>query len=161
MVPSYPCPICGEVHVEIPRVIAEYPDAYRALSEDEREVRATLTSDTCVIDHEEFFIRALIALPITGTGAALQFDVWLTQSRTSFLRYVESLGEEAHDAVGQLATTLGCYQRPTLMMSAVARFRGQRQRPVLALDSIDHPLANDQRDGITLARAWELLHHFG
>jgi hypothetical protein len=42
----------------------------------------------------------------------------------------------------------------------MAHFRGDGLRPRIELEPADHPLAVDQRDGITLAKAWEVVHFY-
>jgi hypothetical protein len=42
----------------------------------------------------------------------------------------------------------------------MAHFRGKGIRPYIEVEPTTHPLALDQQNGITLNRAWELIHHY-
>ena len=44
----------------------------------------------------------------------------------------------------------------TLSLKTMVRLRDQGERPLIELEPTDHPLAIEQRDGITPARAAEL-----
>jgi hypothetical protein len=43
----------------------------------------------------------------------------------------------------------------------MAHFRGGNLRPAIKFEHADHPFAIDQRKGITLPKAWEIVHHYG
>jgi hypothetical protein len=57
---SFRCSTCGELHDEIPHLGSDRPDRWWAVPEDERDRRIELTSDTCIIDGEEFFIQRTV-----------------------------------------------------------------------------------------------------
>jgi hypothetical protein len=66
------------------------------------------------------------------------------------------------NSLGWLSTDIHWYApHPTLRLKTMAHFRGNGLRPVIRLEpASDHPLAVDQRNGITLDRAWEIVHHY-
>jgi hypothetical protein len=45
-------------------------------------------------------------------------------------------------------------------MDARVHFRAGNQRPTIELEPTEHPLAVDQRTGITIERAWEIVHSY-
>jgi hypothetical protein len=40
----------------------------------------------------------------------------------------------------------------------MAHFLGNGKRPYIEIEPTDHPLALDQRNGISLDKAWEIVH---
>jgi hypothetical protein len=42
----------------------------------------------------------------------------------------------------------------------MAHFRSGGLRPQIELEPTDHPFAIDQRNGITLEKAWEIAHFY-
>ena len=80
------CSICGELHDEIPHLGSDRPDPWWAVPEDERDRRIQLTSDTCIIDGKEFFIRGVIEIPVHEHADPFGFGVWVSQKKENFLR---------------------------------------------------------------------------
>jgi hypothetical protein len=129
--------------------------------ESERAERVDLTSDTCIIDDENFFIRGVIEIPIRGSSESFGFNVWVSQKRENFITYVRNFeSSEIGPFFGWLSNSLSCYSPSTLSLKTMAHFRGGGLRPAIELEPTDHPLAVDQREGITLERAWELVHRY-
>ena len=85
----YRCTTCGEEHEGLPDLSFASPFHYGTVPEAERTKRATLTSDTCVIDGEDFFVRVCLPIPIRGTQAEFVWGVWVSLSKPNFHRYVE------------------------------------------------------------------------
>jgi hypothetical protein len=48
---------------------------------------------------------------------------------------------------------------PTIGYLLLAHFRRGGLRPTIGLEATDHSLAVDQRDGISLAKAWQIAHY--
>ena len=158
---SYRCTICGEAHDDLPDIASDRPVQWWDVAEEERSRRVLLTSDTCVIDDEHFFVRGVIEIPVHDHPQRFGFGVWVSQKRENFvtyLRHPESAG--IGPFFGWLCTRIAYYSEDTLLLKTVARFRGGGLRPAIDLEPSAHPLAVDQRDGITLARAWEIVHFY-
>lgn len=156
---EYRCHRCEIIHTGLPDIAADKPDPWWSVPEEEREHRIELTSDTCIIDGREFFIRGVIEIPILETEEVFGFGVWVSQHRENFFKYVENF----HSAgigpfFGWLCTRMACYQQDTWLLKTRAHFRGGKLRPLIELEPTDHPLAIDQRNGMTLDRAWEMVH---
>jgi hypothetical protein len=157
----YRCATCGELHDDLPDIGADRPDPYWGVPEGERAARVELTSETCVIDDEEFFIRGVIEIPVRDQAEPFGFGVWVSQKRENFLAYRDNpRSAEIGPFFGWLCTELACYRETTLHLKTMAHFRGGRRRPAIELEPTDHPLAVDQREGISLARAWEIVHEY-
>ncbi len=140
------------------------PDAWRALPEDERSDRGTIWTDTCVIDQSQFFIRGRILLPVIGQTAPFIWGLWARISQESFVRFgqfwdVEKRDHEPPFPAG-IANHVPVYPA-TLDLKCSVRMQNARRRPSFVLESPDHPLANEQRNGITLDRVKELASLLG
>jgi hypothetical protein len=59
---------------------------------------------------------------------------------------------------GWLVNHIHYYREETFLLRTRVHFRRGDQRPTIELEPTDHPLAVDQRTGISLARAWEIVH---
>jgi hypothetical protein len=119
-----------------------------------------------VIKNEHFFIRGLIRLPVLDADASYEWGVWVSLSRASFERASELWETEGREAeppyFGWLSTELPPYQPSTLNLKTSVQTQPVGLRPLVELEPTDHPLAVEQREGITLARVQEfaelLLH---
>jgi hypothetical protein len=157
---SYRCSICDEIHNDIPDLGSDRPDMWWGVPEEERDRRIVLTSDTCVIDDEECFIRGVIEIPVHDAPHPFGFGVWVSQKRENYLAYLESPDSaDIGPFFGWLCTRINYYPEETLYLKTMAHFRSGTLRPAILLEPTDHPLAIDQRNGITLEKAWEIVHH--
>jgi hypothetical protein len=158
---AYKCSICGETHEGLPDIGDDKPYYWYTLSPEERESRAQLTEDTCVIDDEDYFIRGVLLLPVHDYERDFGFGVWVSQKWENFERYLAIPdATEIGPFFGWLSSELTCYEQSTLSLKTMAHFSGGGKRPTIELEPTDHPLAVDQREGITLAKAWEIVHFY-
>jgi hypothetical protein len=157
---SFTCSRCGQVHEGLPLSFsADAPVHYYGVPEHERARRAELSSDQCVIDGEHFFVRGCLDIPIHGGGDVFRWGVWVSLSEKSFLRMSElweTLGRESEPPYfGWLSTRLPMYP-DTIELKTNVHTRPLGERPFIELEPTDHPLAIEQRSGISLARAREI-----
>lgn len=158
---SYRCVTCGKFHEDFPDLGIDKPDPWWEIAEEERGSRVELTSDTCIIDGEHHFIRGVIAIPVHEQPEPFGFGVWASQKRENYFEYVKHPDSaDIGPFFGWLCTRLACYAEDTLHLKTMARFRGGGLRPSIELEPTDHPLAVDQREGISLSKAWEIVHHY-
>ena len=125
----------------------------------ERERRVFLTSDFCVLDHEFFFIRCQLILKVHGTGEDFAWGIWSSLSKENFLRYEKSYDDDMSDwdpMFGYLSNQLAGYP-DTLNLKLSVQTRALGLRPAVQLEPTDHPLAADQRDGMTLEKLLEIV----
>ena len=90
---AFRCRTCSKLHKGIPSFGWEYPLQYLDVSEDQRARRCLLTSDTCVIDGEAFFVRACLEVPVIGDEQPFSWGVWTSLSEKNF-RHVEELYDQ-------------------------------------------------------------------
>jgi hypothetical protein len=87
---SYRCSTCGELHTDLPHVGMDKPDYYWTVPEEERAARTEVTSDTCIIDDQDFFIRGVIEIPVHDYSEVFGFGAWVSLKRENFHRYLEN-----------------------------------------------------------------------
>jgi len=154
------CSCCGRQFDELPiHWSADAPAHYDALSETERRSRATLSTDFCTIGDDAFFIRGQIEIPLIGTSESLTWGVWASLSAASMERakQVWDRPDRASEApfFGWLSSALPLYP-DTINLKSHVLLRPPPNIPFVELEPTDHPLAVEQRKGVTLARAVEI-----
>ena len=157
---GYRCRTCGQYHREMPlHYGAAAPVAYYGVPEAEREARTLLSSDQCIIDDQFFFIAGNIDIPIIGHDEMFSWDVWVSLSAKNFQRAGElwtTKGRESEPPYfGWLSTALPGYP-DTLHLKTQVHTREVGRRPFIELEPTDHPLAVEQRTGITWERVQEI-----
>jgi len=156
---AYRCATCGKTHDGIPDLSFQRPDPYFGVPESERDSRIQANSDLCTIDDEDFFIRGVILLPILGQVDHFGLGVWISQRRENFYTYVNNFDtREIGPFVGWLSNRIPFYEVDTWAMKTIAHFQGKGQRPHIELEPSDHPLYADYSKGVTLDRAWSIVH---
>jgi hypothetical protein len=157
----YRCTVCGQLHDDLPDIGADKPDHCWDVPEAERPRRVKLTADTCIIDGAHHFIRGVLEIPVHDQPRCFGFGVWVSQKRENFLTYLRNPESAAIGPFfGWLCTRIAYYPEDTLLLKTMAHFRSGGLRPTIELEPTAHPLAVDQREGITLAKAWEIAHFY-
>jgi hypothetical protein len=155
---GFKCPGCGKWHDSLPDIAYDRPYYVHEVPEAERASRVRLGTDLCIIDDELFFIRCMLLVPIRGTDRRFGWGVWSSLSETNFQRYNEHYDDDISDwppMFGWLSNLMSGYP-DTLSLELSVQGQVKGQRPTLTVQTMDHPLAEDQRNGITLDRAIEL-----
>lgn len=154
------CSKCGEWHHITPDIGFDAPYYWYTLPEHERARRTVLTPDYCAIDDEDFFIRGVLHIPIIGTERTFGWGLWTSVSRMNYQRYTASetsVDVDGLDAfTGWMSSQISGYP-DMLRLKVRAKLRESSQRPVLVLEPTEHPLAVEQRCGITTDRLGRIL----
>jgi hypothetical protein len=158
---GFECSTCGKWHDELPMSFgADAPYHYSVVAPEEREWRVHLGSDQCVIDGQHYFVRGCLEIPVLDAGESFIWGVWVSLSEANFERMSklwERLGRENEPAYfSWLSTSVPCYP-DTLNLKAHVHNRPLGERPLVELEPTEHPLAVEQRDGITMARVKEIV----
>lgn len=158
---SYKCGTCGETHRGLPLTWGpEYPAAVFEVSEDEQDERIQISSDQCIIDGKHFFVRGRIEIPIIDSNEKFYWLVWLSVSEQSFDRMSEvweTPGRENEPPyLGRLQSELPVYAESTLNLAVNIHTQPIGTRPLVELEPTDHPLAVEQKNGITLLRVQQI-----
>ena len=156
------CPTCGGEHEGLPDLAFDLPLAVQQIPEAEWGARVGLVGDDlCILDDEHFFIRGIIEVPIHDHPERFGLNVWVSQEQDNFWTYVDHYeSSEIGPFFGWLSNALDYGGEPVINLKTMAHFRGGSLRPSIEIEPTGHPLARDQRDGITLDRAWEMVHHY-
>lgn len=157
---SYICRSCGQQHSDLPTVYgADAPALLETIPANEREARAEINDDLCMIDEQHFFIRGRIEIPILNSDEHFCWLVWVSLSEQNFVRTCElweRIGREKEPPYfGWLQNSLPFYP-DTLSLKTNVHTRAIGARPFVQLEPTDHPLAIEQREGIT----WERVQYF-
>jgi len=159
------CSVCGETHQGLTDLACGNPEQWPG-SEDKGPNSALdlngnfLSEDFCVLEGQHFFVRAVLEMPIRGSGGKqFGFGVWSTLSRENFERYVATFDSGEQDELGPwfgwFSNRLEGYP-DTLNLKCQVHLVSGRQRPRVLLEPTSHPLAVEQQRGITFDRLLDL-----
>jgi hypothetical protein len=155
----FKCTSCGEWHEGLPGYAAEAPLYYYSIPTEERAQRCNLDSDTCIVDQGSFFVRGCLEIPVHGESEPFIWGVWVSLSKNSFDQFIGCFDEPKRSHIGPffgwLSAELPCYPS-TENLKTRAHLRDSGVRPYVELEPTDHPLAVEQRTGITADRVAEI-----
>jgi hypothetical protein len=156
------CSTCGRVHEEVPlSFAADFPDMYANMKWEDRDVRAVIGTDQCIIDQKLFFIRGCLEIPVIGSEDIFLWGLWALIREEVFdeiSELWETLGKEKLQGPfkGRIANSLSEYPE-TLNLKCEIIIQPVGARPLFRLDEPEPPLTVEQRIGITRSRALELV----
>ena len=135
------------------------PALWLTIPEEERPLRGELSSDQCVIDDQYFFVRGRILLPVLDGPDPFVWLAWVSLSEKNFLRACELWFTPGRESEPPYFGWLQCnlpYTPPTLSLKTHVHTQPVGERPLIELEATDHPLAVEQRNGITMARVQQI-----
>jgi hypothetical protein len=158
---GFHCSQCGEYHDQLPMSFgAAAPAAWYAIPEPEREQRAQLSSDQCIIDGKYFFLLGRLQLPVVDSPEPFVWLTWVSVSEENFNRasdFWHRAGRESeHPYFAWIQSELP-YQTSTLALRASLQTQPVGCRPLVDLEPCDHPLAIEQQTGIDMTRVREIV----
>jgi len=157
---GWKCSCCGEIHNTVPNSFAfdapaNWGDRRRYFSPK----GCWINKDYCEIDASEYYIRAVLEIPILNSDSPFVFGVWSSLSRVNFERERKLAKKHARTTeppyFGWFSNRIWQYP-DTLNLKCHVISRVPGQRPCLELEPTDHPLAIEQREGISQERFREL-----
>jgi hypothetical protein len=158
---AYTCRTCGQSCAELPlSFAADFPDVYANLPMEERDSRAVISSDQCIVDSKCFFLRGLVEIPIIGSSDVFLWGVWASVQEEVFDEISASWELEGREKSqgpfkGRLANSLWIYEE-TLHLSVTIVLRPVGARPLFVLEDSRHALGTQQQSGMTREQAIEL-----
>jgi hypothetical protein len=158
---GYVCEICGHFHGgQYISLAFDSPDPYAALSTIERD-RAHLGTDDCVIGGDEYYLRGIIELPIVGLDEVFLWGAWARVWQKDYEEFAAHYDAEGRDKLigpykARLCNNFPGYELETLNLKCNLKVQPVGTRPLLVIDEPEHPLATEQRNGISLTRARQL-----
>jgi len=164
---GFVCATCRETHVGLFDLGCDAPEPWPEAPTVEPNSALVgrshvLTQDFCIVEGRDYFIRCVCRLPIVGAAEDeyLAYGVWSTLSPRNFEVYRDTFDSGEQEGLGPwfgwFSNRLKGYP-DTLNMKCQVKPRAGRQRPFLELESTAHPLAVEQRDGISLDRLLEIF----
>lgn len=156
---EFKCATCGEIHRGMPSFGSEKPLSYYEVPEQERESRCDCGSDDCVIDGDSFFVRGCIEIPVHGEEEPFIWGVWVSLSESSFKQWLACFEKAERSHIGPFFGWLNAWLKPypdTMNLKTMVHLRDNGNRPYIELEQTDHPLAVEQREGISKSRVAEL-----
>jgi hypothetical protein len=167
---EWTCPCCGLKHGGLFDLVYSKPDSWPgdAAPRPNSEVLTSsniLTEDFCILNGEHFFVRCLLRLPlVTKPDISFGFGIWASLSSANFDLYLETFdGGEQGDLgpwFGWFSNRLNGYP-DTMGLKCNVQPQADRQRPLILLEPTQHPLAVEQRAGVTFDRVLELYALYG
>ena len=161
---GFRCSCCGEWHEGLPRSWSiSAPIYWDPGDESVKTGDSELKEDLCVIRREHFFIQGNLEIPLRDDNSVFALSVWTSLSKENFTRAREMWGNPQRVTeppyFGWLSNNVPGYPE-TLNLKTHVHTREVGLKPFIELEPTDHPLAVDQRSGITLARVRELAEVF-
>ena len=164
---GYTCNTCGQYHDGLPFSYGSLaPDIVLSMNEKEQRKRVFLSTDQCEVkgqklfDEKHYFILGNIDIPIIGAEEIFRWSVWVSLSKTNYERTCKLWDTEGREKeppyFGWLCTSLPVYDPSTINLKTHVHTNPVGVRPFIELEPTDHPLAVEQRNGITLARVQEI-----
>ena len=156
---SYHCTICGQEHADLPHIGSAAPSHWAdVLAKDSSSL---LTADLCIIEGRDYFVHGVIEIPVHDYEYEFGWGVWVSHKKENFEIYRRHFDSpEIGPFFGWLCTKIDYYPKSTLDLKTMAHYRGGGLRPKILLEESDHPLYRQQRDGISLAEAWKMVHYY-
>lgn len=138
----------------------DHPTQWTPRSVGEMDKDNVLLEDFCVVNGEDFFVRCVLEMPIVDlSGERFGYGVWASLSKVNFDIYKETFKSGAQGSLGPwfgwFSNSLKAYPE-TLGLKCNVQPRDGNARPLIELEPTDHPLAIEQREGISLDRLFEI-----
>jgi hypothetical protein len=156
---GYICHVCGERHILPLSYSVKLPVAAKAVPSEEIEKRIVITPDQCVIDNKEFFLRGRIPIPIHGLEEPFIWGVWAEVGPKDFLRTTQLWNTEGRETEppfpGYLNNEIPLFG-DTINLEVNVQTQVVGRRPSFFVLQEDHPLAIQQRDGLSLQQVEEI-----
>ena len=169
---GFACAICGRFHGTLPMCYGPAaPELWNQMVKSGHLAQRwlhrlrqffgwrELSADQCVIDNKHFFVLGRIEIPVVGCEEPFVWLAWVSLSEKNFSRASElwcTVGRENEPACfGWLSSALP-YEPSTLNLKVNLHTRPVGERPFIELEPTEHPLAVEQRHGISLARVQQI-----
>jgi hypothetical protein len=133
--------------------------------EEAFQAHVEISDSWCVVDDAHFFVRGHIEIPIMNHASPLTFSVWSSLSEENFNRRQDRWNDpDRRDDPPSFGWPCGPIRpyEPAPDRPLLVQDRERGMVPLFMVTQMDHPLAIDQRKGITIAQwhrmARSLLH---
>jgi hypothetical protein len=154
---GYLCEICGQFHAgQYISFACDCPDPYASLSQAKKKY-THFDVNSCLIE-DAYYIRGIIELPILELEEQFLWGLWARvwpQDYDEILEHYTDPGKEeiTKSFKGRLANRLPGYDSDAFNLKCTIKLQHLGMRPLFVIDEPEHPLAREQRNGISLQRA--------
>ena len=152
----YKCSSCNELHEGLPDVTFGRPDAYEAMSDEERIERALLNEDFCIIDGDKYYLRCIAEAPIEDYAERFGWGLWCEVPWTGFKKVWEAYSDpdapQELEVTGNLANALQHYP-DTCGLPCLITLSDDGMRPHVLVNDATHPFGKHQAEGMSLDEA--------
>ena len=159
---SWKCQCCGQETDGIPICFGSAAPWELFVPDEEFATRVLLDDSCMVIDHEKHFVRGEIEIPVHGLAMPFRYSVWASVSEESMNHMFDRWEDQdrANDApyFGWLLTSLPLYP-DTMHLKLSIQSREVGIVPVFTIEPSEHPLALEQKLGITVERWHQIARH--
>jgi hypothetical protein len=160
----FKCKSCDAWHEGMPTFGDAAPLYYYSVPDGERAARCHLDTDVCVVDGEFFFVRGCLDIPVHGEEDEFSWGVWVSLSKSNFETFgrYRDVPKRSHIGpfFGWLSAELVPLYPSTENLKTRVHIRDDGIRPFIELEPTDHPLAVEQREGITVDRVAEIYGYY-
>jgi hypothetical protein len=158
----YRCPSCTDKHDGFPALAYAMPDVIFAMPVAERDARAVVSGDLCILDDDRYFIRCVMTVPVLGCDDTIEYGPWVEVDGRDFGRYAVHFNGGGHPAwlaaEGCLANAFPASSQTTLGLSCMIRAaQDPSQRPRVEILDHMHALQGEQLNGVALPRALAIV----
>jgi hypothetical protein len=163
--PSFVCATCGQRHSGLPTDYGfRLPDDVHELGYIEQYQRSRSNADLCTLDEQRYFFRGVIPVPFVGSDEEFYWGVWVEVEKEDHDAYIRGFDEDMSDHprfVARLANDIPGYGG-TKDLEVEVQFQSESARPSFHFpEAVSHPLAHEQREGITQKRHHDILEAVG
>lgn len=149
---KFRCGSCGRDHTGLPEIAYSYPFYYFTVPAEDRDRRCDTTTEYCIIDNEDRFIRGVLSIPIRETEQCYSIGAWMSVSERNLNAYLAFQRAECVEPpwmTGYLSNELEGF--PSCLELVVGtQPTAPERRPLLTISPGSHPLGKLQSWGITL-----------
>jgi len=130
---NFKCATCGKIHQKLPRSFAaDFPDMYANMKREEKDVRAIIGSDQCVVDQQWFFVRGCLEIPVIGSTEPFIWGLWASVREEVFDEVSESWEEAGREDIAVPSRADWQIPCPFMLTLSISRSesRFSRSQPV-------------------------------
>jgi len=128
------------------------PEPVDQIPEAERPAKVKQNNDLASIGHDRFFVRTLLPLPVHGRDSPYCLGVWAEVTKEAFFRIIDLWDDPAQVAEPAFQATLQNripHLPETCGLPVSLQLTGPTTRPNLTVPPSDHPLHEQQCQGVT------------
>lgn len=147
------CSSCGQIHAldEMELTFAR-PEPIDQIPETERAGRIKQNKDLASIGDDRFFVRAVLPLPVHDRNVPYNLGVWAEVTEETFFRVLDLWDDPEQDKEPAFSATLQNrlpHLPETCDLPVTLHLTGPKTRPRLVVPPSDHPLHQQQCQGVT------------